>query len=423
MQEFPQRRFSFAQLLGLPALIWQICSPHTLVLFNKIHKLFGDTSELQHKLHTNTTRTDELIQKQTELSEHISAIEQQLRRLHDIQRQHQVVSQQSETQTISHVFSFPVNRPIIDTTRPFRSDINVLTNDAILSQYAPQYARFHCNAPWEYIDSLMEYNDSTQKYFIQFIVYPLFEKQSSEDAVSVGLHKNMSTQKYDMCIVLADGVSQSALGGVAAEYVCKYIYFEWVMAMKYDEFLPNPNYLHTKTVQLIREALYQAMYHVNKAVTLAIPKYPSADTQERLNERLESVGSQTTFACAFTYADFLVCVWMGNTRIILMQSGSHSMITADDIRFDSDQARFSSHPSTLGHSGGMFGDLQIQIFPLHDISTLHILIMSDGFEINKLGVIDSLFAQRIDSLTSHAKHASMYDDSSLVYMKLTKTRK
>jgi hypothetical protein len=306
------------------------------------------------------------------------------------------------------VLSFPVNRPIIDTTRPFRGEINLSANDGILSRYETLYSSYHC-------DKQQSHNPNYKQYIIQTFVYPLFEKPSSEDAVLVNFYNN------DMCIVVADGVSQSAFGGIAAEYVCKYIHFEWIMALQYDEFIPTHTQLHNKTEQLIREALYQAMYHVNKSVVQAIQK-SSGYKQPVLNELFDTVGSQATFACVFTHANNLICVWMGNTRIILMKSATRSIIAADDIRFDSDQERFSSHPSTLNHSGGMFGNPQIQIIPLHDIESLHVIIMSDGFENNKNGMIESLFAQQPNQSTIHATNASFSDDSSLVYVKLPTKR-
>lgn len=290
-------------------------------------------------------------------------------------------------------------RPPIDTTVPYTGHVNTDLCQQLLLRHAPRFLYAHAHTEVQHTIS----NDS---WDIQIYGKPNIDKETNEDAMLVDMQSN------ELFCVIADGVSSTPMSNIAAAYVCQHIHVEWKLSMHYHEF--DEHNLYTKTQQLIREALYQAKYHVNETVQNIIHDRPKNNISTALQANLDEKGSHATFALVFTMGSYVVCAWMGNTRIICQSDFKGSIIHPNDARFTDDMHRFSSHDDTVPNSGGMRGMLFIQIIDMRQVPSWRIIVISDGLDDHKQHIISHSHVQPQESLHSIIDDAAQHDDCSLI---------
>jgi hypothetical protein len=305
---------------------------------------------------------------------------------------------------LKHIFSIHTPRPAFNTTVSYSGTVDVAQFDNLLALNKPR-----CG--W-YAGSTLHHQQIDETPFrISCWSTPKHSKEICEDALIIDIHKN------ELFCAVADGVSHSVCSYLAASYVCKYLHFEWKTALQNDEF--SIFSLREKSEQLVREALYQAKFHAHIAVSNEIATITDEIVHSTLTQIHANVGTQATFACVFTIQSFIVCIWMGNTRITCYDHMSNQLIDISDRRFDDDKNRFSSISNSTDSSIGVRGQIYVEIIDARTIPSWNMLIFSDALENHKQKLIAdsiSLFAhsnQNTIDYTAIINDAAALDDTTL----------
>lgn len=202
----------------------------------------------------------------------------------------------------------------------------------------------------------------------------------------------------DFCVVVADGVSQSAFGGIAAQHVAHHIHAYYQCrggVIEHDHIL----HILKMTKRSVQIALQAEMSNRQSS-------HNSLDSV--MNYRIQHDGSQTVFGMVIRTQQQLLCCWAGNVRIIV-DTHNQSVLEGfqwNDERFSVDTSRFSSHAPS-----GLIGELNYQIIDVPTPCTIH--LFSDALE---------TCARKIEeqSLTNEEiNHCANLDDLTLIQISIT----
>jgi hypothetical protein len=170
------------------------------------------------------------------------------------------------------------------------------------------------------------------------------------------------------CVVVADGVSRSAFGGIAAQCVVQQIhsYYQY-----HNGIIEHDHILHI--LKMAKRSVQTRLYgEISKQQS----SHNSLDSI--MQYRIQNDGSQTVFSTIIYAQQKLLCCWAGNVRIIIntsnqSDSSEFKEFQWTDERFSSDNSRFSSHAPT-----GLHGTLNYQIIDLPKPSTVY--MFTDALE-------------------------------------------
>lgn len=208
-------------------------------------------------------------------------------------------------------------------------------------------------------------------------------EQESEDALWIDYRT-----PDDYSIIVTDGASQTAFGGVSAEIISQNVY----------RFVKN--YRHTPTNDEIKyiyaisaiECQYEIEYRINKL-------NPQSFTRRALSKKNLSGGSQSVVSLVFKRGNRITCYWVGNVRIYI-----DTFISLDDRIFLDDSGRFASiHPQ------GLHGQLQKREYEVVKPYTIH--IFSDALEPFKIELHQNKWFS-----DATLKEAALVDDATYVYI-------
>jgi hypothetical protein len=169
------------------------------------------------------------------------------------------------------------------------------------------------------------------------------------------------TDSNSFVAVVADGASQSALGGIASNVLCS-------MVMRYTVAHPT-RFIDKDFAHICRLARSEAQSEI--AQTLAQLKHSNVDDYiiRLLHERNTVGGSQAVFAIVQKIGNTIHCISAGNVRVIIP-----GYLERDSPLFASDAARFASLPES-----GLIGDIHYKTFTLKSDS-FAITMHSDALE-------------------------------------------
>ena len=149
----------------------------------------------------------------------------------------------------------------------------------------------------------------------------------SEDVLLSALHKNT------LLAIVADGVSQSALGEIAAQQFTEQVYRQW-HALEPISFTS-----HTVVEELVIPAAWVAFHTTRALVAETITAIPDPVMRRIIERDNSDAGSQSTFALAIYDGKKVILCWMGNTRILVHRCRDRTRM-----------ARRLQLPSTLAHA-------------------------------------------------------------------------
>jgi hypothetical protein len=197
--------------------------------------------------------------------------------------------------------------------------------------------------------------------------YSLNSGSLGEDVLLFDQHQG------DFFLVVCDGVSQSCLSDAAARNVAQSLHHVWqLLRHKVCDVSGLNDLLH----RAFCVAKHQSNYDVASFLSNP-PEHYSSTTISILNKRNEDGGSQSIFACAFSFDGKVYTIWMGNTAIIMQGDVQGDVLSYNDERFQDDSIRFSSKAIN-----GLRGDYHMQIFDdfLTANTKWRIVIHSDALE-------------------------------------------
>lgn len=216
-------------------------------------------------------------------------------------------------------------------------------------------------------------NLSTHQYTFAYGFIPNEYSQEhgyeSEDALL------FEVDGQDFIIIVCDGVSQSAMGGVGARSVTQMLHVAWQdlkqSVGQYDEVFLN---------NTIKRALYTAKIDANAKVSSQLYsdefKASISDLVWSVLDSLYQIGgTQSTLSCVFRIGSVLYAISMGNSGILIQGQQSGTILHPDDQRFQSDGIRFSS-----GERNGIRGEPFISIYPtfLAENPSWRVVVHSDA---------------------------------------------
>lgn len=181
------------------------------------------------------------------------------------------------------------------------------------------------------------------------------------------------THEQDFFVAVCDGVSQSCLGEIAAKNVAQSLYHVW------QQLLHDTNQI-SQLDTLLHRSFQVAIVRCNHDIHHFMENPPnnfSSTTIDILHNLNNTGGSQSIFACAFSFAGKVYTIWMGNTAIIMQGNVQGDVLSYNDERFQDDSIRFSSKAIN-----GLRGDYHIQVFDdfLTANTKWRIVIHSDALE-------------------------------------------
>jgi hypothetical protein len=184
--------------------------------------------------------------------------------------------------------------------------------------------------------------------------------------------------EQEMLAIVCDGVSQSSFGDEAARQVKQALFRLWIKWRS----TPLAGDLESAIKDhLVVPAMKFAQKMTHHIVEQRITEIQDTLMKDIIQDTFQSSGSQTTWSMVFTQGSSLVCVWMGNSRIMVKSNNAPTeLIASNDPRFDNDKIRFSSHRALTPNHLGMRGDVFIAIYDIQRVDDLHIFIHSDALE-------------------------------------------
>lgn len=237
---------------------------------------------------------------------------------------------------------------------------------------------------FELVQSIPEF--STQFHTVRgsYSFMPSESKQAhdmpSEDAIFWG------ADAHEIVAIVCDGVSQSSFGGEAARCVKQELASAWRQCKNH-----NLDSIDSIKESIVYPAMHVSQFVTHYLVTEKIKQMQDPLMQEIIDDTFKSSGSQTTWSMVYTCGKYLICMWMGNSRIMvkadkLVPLWSTDLtyfsrrLQNDDHRFSDDKIRFSSCLALTPKNNGMRGDVFIDVYDIHQINSLHVFMHSDALE-------------------------------------------
>ena len=288
----------------------------------------------------------------------------------------------------------------LEANKKYLPKINGLTTEKSfgreLVEYAigTTYSSSNTTSAQKYFDVV-----KMQNYVFNYVFIPNTANQSGNSRGEDALF--FTEYQKEIIAIVCDGVSQSCFGDIAAKNVTDALYQEWAKLMLQKSF--SHDSIEAQTYKFIKKALFTAGYATAIDVQAKLDNMPNSTIKELLIDANNNSGSQSTFAFCFTFKQYLICAWMGNTRIMFHGNELEQQINDTDPRFSNDKIRFSSHTDILKKSGGMRGEPVIEIIDLQNCSSWRIVIHSDALEESK-----TLFYQQ--PVTYNANEKQSYDN-------------
>lgn len=245
----------------------------------------------------------------------------------------------------------------------------------------------------------------------------------SEDALLYAQHGNM------LLAIIADGVSQSALGEVAAQQFTEQVYRVWkslgFVTLTSQNILP----------ELVIPAAWVAFHTTRCIVAQTIVSITDAFMRRIIERDNAAAGSQATFSVVLYDGSNITACWMGNTRIMLntspteparwlqgknyMQSTSNPF-TASDENFVNDRIRFSSHSGLTPVHRGLRGTPITHECIAPAQSTFRICIHSDALESVAADVYATPLTEHVVISDAVLAASTTKDDTTLIDIRIEK---
>jgi hypothetical protein len=182
----------------------------------------------------------------------------------------------------------------------------------------------------------------------------------------------------EMLAIVCDGVSQSSFGDEAALQVKEALFRLW---LKWRSTPLDGDLKSAIKNYLVVPAMKFAQKMTHHIVEQRITEIQDTLMKDIIQDTFQSSGSQTTWSMVFTQGNYLVCAWMGNSRIMVKANNAPTeLIASNDPRFDNDKIRFSSHRALTPVHLGMRGNVFMEIYPIQGLDDIHIFIHSDALE-------------------------------------------
>lgn len=227
---------------------------------------------------------------------------------------------------------------------------------------------------------------STQFHTVRgsFSFMPSESKQAhdmpSEDAIFWG------ADAHEIVAIVCDGVSQSSFGGEAARCVKQELASAWRQHKNH-----NLDSIDSIKERIVYPAMHVSQFVTHYLVSEKIKQMQDPLMQEIIDDTFKSSGSQATWSMVYTCGKYLICMWMGNSRIMVKAdklvpvwstNSAHfsRRLQNDDHRFSDDKIRFSSCLALTPKNNGMRGDVFIDVYDIHQINSLHVFMHSDALE-------------------------------------------
>lgn len=208
-------------------------------------------------------------------------------------------------------------------------------------------------------------------------------EQESEDALWIDYRT-----PDDYSIIVTDGASQTAFGGVSAEIISQNVY----RFVKNHRHMPTDDEIKYIYAISAIECQYEIESRINKL-------NPQSFTRRALSKKNLSGGSQSVVSLVFKRGNRITCYWVGNVRIYI-----DKLISLDDRIFLDDSGRFASiHPQ------GLHGQLQKREYEVVKPYTIH--VFSDALEPFKMELQQNPWFSN-----ATLKEAALVDDATYVYI-------
>ena len=245
----------------------------------------------------------------------------------------------------------------------------------------------------------------------------------SEDALLYVQHGNM------LLAIIADGVSQSALGEVAAQQFTEQVYRVWkslgFVTLTSQNILP----------ELIIPAAWVAFHTTRSIVAQTILSIRDAVMRRIIERDNADAGSQATFSVVLYDGSNITACWMGNTRIMLSTSpteparwlqgknyiqSTSNPFTASDENFVNDRIRFSSHGGLTPVHRGLRGTPITHECIAPAQGTFRICIHSDALESVAADVYATPLTEHVVLSDAVLAASTSKDDSTLIDIRIEK---
>ena len=245
----------------------------------------------------------------------------------------------------------------------------------------------------------------------------------SEDALLYVQHGNM------LLAIIADGVSQSALGEVAAQQFTQQVYRVWkslgFVSLSSQNILP----------ELVIPAAWVAFHTTRSIVAQTILSITDAFMRRIIERDNAAAGSQATFSVVLYDGSNITACWMGNTRIMLSTSPSEparwlqgknyiqstsNPFTASDENFVNDRIRFSSHGGLTPVHRGLRGTPITHECIAPAKGTFRICIHSDALESVAADVYATPLTEHVVLSDAVLAASTTKDDTTLIDIRIEK---
>jgi hypothetical protein len=165
-----------------------------------------------------------------------------------------------------------------------------------------------------------------------------------------------TTDAQHFCAIVADGASQSAMGGISAQVISQNLYR---LYRHVGSRMPTKD----EIIHLFSCARWDCHELLDTAMQ-SVPSYMRLS----IEQKRRTSGSQSVVSMVIRHDDKLLVAWVGNVRVIIP-----GIIEADSPLFDSDGARFTSNH-------GLLGELNYEEFDISTLNPIRIIMHSDAVE-------------------------------------------
>lgn len=178
------------------------------------------------------------------------------------------------------------------------------------------------------------------------------------------------SNRNEFVAILADGASQSAFGGIAANVLCTNV-------MRYIQTHQDTVILKDDFSHICKLAAAQARSEVDKRIQTREKQQADNAASRILRKRNAVGGSQAVFALVQKHGDIIHCISAGNVRIVIP-----GHIDLGSQLFASDAARFASLPES-----GLIGDINVKTYKLTN-DAFSVTIHSDALENDSVRLVE-----------------------------------